>query len=376
MSWWHDSHSRLRANRLALGLVVAVVWMVNALNNRPYDHQAERQMEKALLPQERTEVVQDEDNLNSLVGVNETETKACNPYNIFFISAIKCDVGTITCPRLHASICIEPKTFRALTGGMSYDACSIAAHAESTNGATKALPNPGRVSNKAASKLVERLLPQEIVVTTIDEIAHQFNNVNLEDEGSDLDDEHAPPVHKTAAGVNEETSRVWVQFLSDTLIKSPNMGLSSRAPSYLILSGAERRAQCTTVFVTVDLHRFFRRFSVRIATDDEWDALFRLCWPLTPHAPSPSSQNWRSVKWLSVWQYLLSLLDDGGKRAARRAIREQFYNLRWYPDATSDRIWNTRCRSGFDVYPRGEGLTAPRILINPRFAGEWAEPLQ
>jgi hypothetical protein len=357
--------------------------MVNALNNRPYDRHAERQMEQALLPQLLVEPApegkgegegEDGDGDGDAGAV---EKEACNPYGIFFIAAIKCD-SRVPCPRLHQSICIRPDVFAALTGGCSYDFYAVKGHEATVAACAVAVSNPARVPNKAAStRLVEHLREEDKLVTEIDELEHRLNHVNFDDQGSDLEDEEAPEVYSNALGVNGETSKAFVQFAADLMAKSPNMGTSSSAASYLKFSASERRDQCTQILKRVDLCTIFTCFSIRIASWDEWTRAFDKFWPM---AVTPvKGQNWGSMQYRTVWSLLLSRLDGNGQHAVRAAIKAQFNQLRWIPYSDSDRVWHTRYKTGFRHYlgygetrrTSGKPTTAPLLLANPRFVGEW-----
>jgi len=357
--WWGADTSDLRSNHLAVGLVAALVWQINALNNRAKDDsEGHRQLARALLPfEEHTEVDQVDGE-----QIDTVSRYPVNPYGIFFIARIQCDNGKVPVPRLSNELRLDQDTLDVLLKGGAWARVMDKLRPV----VVRAAAVPNRVTTKTS---VTRSIPTvapDAVLTRLEARGHALNPIMVDD-GSDLDsdDDMRPELLGGGVGLDRELTTLFKQFLVDLLFKIPNP-TESTGFLYCALDATARMAAADTIFQEPNLAVLFNHVQVKQASVKEWNDVFACLWPSTSIVLPKCAQGYGS--WLSSWMVLLGHLEPDTAKAARTELRRLFNDLRWMVAATTTRVWDSHAMASYTKLTIGHQYpSAPRIILNPRF---------
>jgi hypothetical protein len=188
IAWIHDAAPDDRSQPSAVALLVVLIWMMNALNQRPADMSAERRMALQLQPF-RTEHVVGE--------LGEHEQRIALPIQgACFVSRIRCDKHEHACPRVNDTIRIPDEDFNGITG---FTYLSWQLHTMAHKNVRQQTP----IAVDAASTVRPLQLPNKAAETKlVDTISA---GVRVLDSVEDLGFSLRPPVRKRVAS---ETSSV------------------------------------------------------------------------------------------------------------------------------------------------------------------------
>lgn len=335
ISAYHGSSQTHKSNKLAICLVIVLVWQINALNSRPATGQSYSLIEDAILPKQHND---------------DGDLISCNPWGITLISKIiTSGVGS----RLANGMALPIDVVQALTHHrVSYE--------------TVELRHAPAMKKRAKSKTIHVHNRQPL--TSEAQVPENAQVFNLEALGAALpvDEEDEDNVDDPPRGLNEQVSALWSQFLADLLIKAPNPRRGSLP--YCRLDIWEKEEVGEEGFKNPNLAIIWNIVAFRRATPSEWTSVFDRLFPSKVKEYAPTTQNYTQCRWLQQWGKMLLTMDPSSIHITRTALRQSFDQLLWIPAAKSDRIWETKQQSGFTKYPRMEESTwtAPKIFINPK----------
>jgi hypothetical protein len=351
----------MRASPLALGLVIALVWMINALNNRPQDFYAERRMANALLP---FEPVVSEEMIDEEQVFNEVREPR-NPYNLFCIAGIKLDLIKVPTPRLHAGLRLDDDLFGRIVRIPLVDLQHMASSMVNNQGAAGQYQ---RVHNKMIrTPAVKRVPTDAVKLQSVEQQGFTLKELEFHDEGSDLEDENVVRA-RDQSGLDNALTLLFHQFEQDVLIKAPNPR-GSHQPSYCRMSEYERCSLHHQAMKEPNLARIWRRAGVRLCNRNEWTAVFNRCFPKATIDYS-KTQNWKQVQWPTDWKNIKMGLAPEAVDSSLKSLRKAFDELAWAPAASSERVWSTKSNQyRYTLYSSDGDLTgpAPLIDVNPAF---------
>ena len=334
ISAYHGSSERHRSAKLAICLIIVLVWQINALNSRPAGGQHYRAIEELIYPQQRND---------------DGDLEFCIPWGITFISQIV--TGTAS-PRLANDMTLSPHVVEALTKGkISYE--------------TVEFRHAPVMARQPKSKTIDIHNRQPITpAIEVPEDVEQFDveavGAILPNENPDSDDDDG-----SNAGLNEQITALWSQFLSDLLIKAPNPRRG--VTRYCHLEIWEKETAGERAFKNPNLATVWNIVAWRKASPREWSMVFNYFFPQEIPDYAPSTQNYTQCRWLQQWGKMLTKMNYNSIKITRDALRRSFDQLLWIPAAQSGRIWDTKAHSSFTRYPpdNSNSWVAPKIFINP-----------
>jgi hypothetical protein len=370
---WHESVDPTRLEDPSIGLIVALVWMTNALNSRPFDKGVERDMRRSLLP------------WDFAAADDDGEVGRCvEHYGLLCVAELELGFAPSLGPGMTAP---AEHCLSALT--KFYDGCVMGYRELRHEAITQVqrqereeTANPSRVANKGKRTIsISKLMPEDYLVP---EIMREYNHVR--GRGT------AAGRAQGGAGGNAGNARIgsiggiggtgdlhhkinyaFAQFLNDIKSKAPNMGTKSSDGSYLKVKAVDCAA--LELFGERNLGGIFHHVAVLEYATVEWNLAFDLSFPEEPWNPSAYAQNWNSARWTTDWRFLVTKMDPETRSAARFALRRAFDRFVWFPSITKDRWWMPKVKPRMTRYPvndAGQPLksTAPVVLVNPAHAGD------
>jgi hypothetical protein len=351
-----------------MALVIACVWMINAINNRPKDFKWERQMHNALLPYdvEGAETEMDEE-----IVMQETHHKR-NPWNLFCLPRFQFDLLRVPTPRLHSQVEITEEWFDKIAGISCKEIrFLIGADEASRDGHLRV--NTLRVQNKTQrTDVAPKLKSGEALISSLQQKGIELTE-RQQDEGSDVENERDNIVDVTTR-IDEELTSVWRQFQLDLFLKAPNQSTSG-SEGYCRLSEYERKEKFDEALKTPELSKVWRVASIRAARQTEWDELFDWFWRDSQyHVDAMTNggkmQNIGQMLYREQWRELLGRLPSRLAIAqARQDLRKQWNLMMWMPKRDADRVWMSKTtKKGFKFYTLSTDKTpkpGPHIIFNP-----------
>lgn len=365
---WYTGDIECRVLHDALQLVLALIWSINALNNRPEDFAAERALANAVCP---------------AVLRNGEWIPQLNLYGIHFIAGIQFH------PLRNGGVgftnfgTLPPETLQKLMGSQ-FSIANIrrvlegkrrsVAGGQQAGSSTQHLIKRRRITNKGTAH--DAVIP-----------AGLNNPFKLEEQGfalpstvgqsadssDDSDDENdtnrrnrrmqSPP------SLDQSAWQLWWQFVGDVVNKFPqpnNVARSHMSNDNSRLSPGRPYARVPVealekkwdkVFQRKNLADVFDRvrMSPPSSAEADWTRLFDVYFPNSPPAEGKTNQNWSSFKYLNNYFRLRTLLGPQAWNALRAALRRQCNRrLAWLPKASPERVWWTAVKKTGNTLYHGD----------------------
>jgi hypothetical protein len=334
------THGEDRKTRSAIGLMMALIWAVNALNHRPKDMAGERALLPTLLPW-----------LEGVDGV----ARPVREQGLLFFNGLLYSLGKFPIPRLSVvpndwdmqrmlgnSVTLESLRMDLPTAIVTRRRREVV---EDDDGHQGPITKRPRTNNKAK-------------VTALARIPQDMPNIFLS-----LFDDFVDESDSSVELLLKFLHQIWVQFLGDMMEKIPyarSVGTYSTFPS------TKKSAYAQKLFLQEQLHEVFRCCAVRTG-EDVWEAAFNSCFPESGEY-SKSAQGYDQSRWTHSWTTLKNKTHAVNFELMRNAVRGKWDELAWVSGASSSKMWNTGCGNiGAEIafYNIGPNGPAPIILENP-----------
>jgi hypothetical protein len=337
------THESERRTRGAIGLMIALVWAVNALNHRPKDMAGERALMPTLLPFRE-----------DLTG----ESCAVREQGVLFFNGLLYDCAQHLIPRLSALP--EDEDLQRMLGNMvSLDSLRLDLPvaitrrrrvADDDEEAEQGGDAKRTRGNNKAPKTTTARIPAG-APNLFEHLCHSFV-----DETEESVDVFLRSLH-----------RVWIQYQSDLMEKIP---YARNGPSYANFPNNKKTEYTTKLFRQVQLQEVFRCCVVR--TDASvWENTFNTCFPESGRF-NAGKQGYMQCQWTTIWASIHQQSRDVNWQMMRTAVREKWDELAWVSGSNSERIWNSgkcKTRTGVDFHNCNIRITAPVLVENPIRAG-------
>ncbi|KIJ39766.1 hypothetical protein M422DRAFT_49484 [Sphaerobolus stellatus SS14] len=158
-------------------------------------------------------------------------------------------------------------------------------------------------------------------------------------------------------------TQAWNQFLLDVTETAPNQK-SALKPSYCRFSLEECSKVDESMYSNLCLSNYFTNCLWRIGDTEDWDLAFKWLFPPKDILHLQSTQNYRSTKYLKLWNKIKEWSTEKLFKHSRLEIKKRFKKLKWIPAAKSDRIWKcVRKSTGYTPFGGGDGRPGPLVLV-------------
>jgi len=204
-----------------------------------------------------------------------------------------------------------------------------------------------------------------------------------EDVGSDNEEEEFRPLqpgpNDEEMGLNGQATNLWRQGLLDVTSKCPNEKGFNKPP-YCRLSPEQRRLVNMATYQNLKLSDYFMdcRYALRRDAPALWDLAFDNMFPPKGKAIKKGRQGYSQSEYFGIYEHLRSGPDEM-VNALRKALKEKFDQLQWFPWLQADKMWKTSSSIAREDhrFRRCEGNTkpsstpAPFVLIRTNTIPTW-----
>jgi hypothetical protein len=295
---WRESE-RGRSTPASIGLMVGLVYMINALSSRPIELTAEKEIRASLL----------KGVLKSAVAVNvdgdEEELEPQNPLRILFPTSVILNSEIVPVPQLGPDYLMPESIYARLFDGRNMLAMQLAADQPEI--------------------VVSRLIAEEVG----NRVRHRRSRV-LKHKGPSTADENiaipqemqvlqanpmANPIQTTADDLSQMVTALVARSYMDMLECSPNIK-SSSSMAYCRLTEKERRAATPATFQEPNLALIWNKCIVKPGDMKTWDMSFSYLYAFHYREEPPKSkwQNFKQCPFFVTWNTLMqSVSIDSGK---------------------------------------------------------------
>ena len=147
-------------------------------------------------------------------------------------------------------------------------------------------------------------------------------------------------------GIDDIIARMWRQFPYDLFENAPNPR-SNREASHLLMPQQEREEATIEVFKSTDLRRMFSRVVIKVVNAKDWQGLqFRRFFPCKGFVPPTRFQNFPYMRYFQEWNGLMERLSEKDAKVVRELMWTEFKTFQWLPLTDTDRVWNTKKVTG------------------------------
>jgi hypothetical protein len=392
------SHPRLRGSPAALTLTAFCRHRINALHQRGDDRIASRELLKVCLPNRsvddvdelslpcrvpiprrlrRTHTVRDADNFELWMDADSDDDEHSGtmvpyvPYGMIFPGSL----SLFSCPTvgkpLHSNYLlmllnrpIDEIQDRLITNVVS-DVDMLSSGMTSNK-----MRNTREI--ESSSEMTEPLFRLEHLGITIDTGSSREGDLSDFVSSNEL-------LSWENCGVDELVTKLWLQAMADVASKAPNQH-GNRVKSYLKLTSDERLAIGEDLFKTRCMSDYWTRVRWEPAGRDDWENAFNLLFPDINFEIPQSAQNWTQCIYFRRWRRIVASNHYDIVDAIRKALRDRFNTLTYFPKVSRDRMWNTSARRPSIAMPATPprpgkpddlGLPGPRLLFRGGITPIW-----
>jgi len=243
--------------------------------------------------------------------------------------------------------------------------------------------HPNRISNKRRRTLpwVDQGQGLEADKFNLEEKGHDLPEP-AQDAGSDMeveDEFRPPPAHPDDAilGLNDQATNCWRQGLLDVTAKCSNRKGFDKE-SYCGLDVAQRGNVNMVTYQNLVLSDYFTdcQYALRRDAPALWDLTFDNMFPPKDRVVKIDSQGYSKCEYWGMYMRLRSGPDETVK-ALRKALKEKFDQLEWFPWLQADKMWKTGGKKVDPRFRRCEGndqpasTPAPYVLIRTNTQPTW-----
>ena len=336
-----------RPMRSSLTLGAILIYMMNAINYRPAEGQAESELTRTCCWNPY------EDDIVSDI-VESDEDSEPNPvllkYGLYFISGITLQQGVAL--RMGGGDTVSMDSISRLYGVTDEQDLKVRFNVKTWHANPEARSR-NRIQNR-------RKVPVDIRhILDDDELKAQDRT--LSDQGitmMPLPQEAGPDITNAAVyqmdehgdgqeeGIDDIVARIWRQFPYDLFENAPNHR-SNREASHLLMTRQEREDATIEVFKNTDLRRIFSRVVVKVVNKKDWYNLqFRRFFPCKGFVAPTRFQNFPYMRYFQEWNTLMERLNAEDAEVVRGLVWQQFKTFEWLPLTDTDRAWNTKTVTG------------------------------
>lgn len=357
-----------RKEKSHLTLTAILTLMLNALNVRPSEGQAERELTAKCCQQIPDEYIEEEheDDYANYTGETVPVLYRKGLYNIAGIILSQGD------SRIHFLIDATDGTLAFMFGEES-----VAAIQSNFDNAIYTAKRSGASLNRVPNK---RLRTYEVRPEDYDE--DERPDFSLAQAGvkvmpgrtlvgRDVDHLRAaniPLPLSDPRSVDEQVTTIWMQFVADIFSKAPNKKHDTEG-SHLLLTQEQRLNATDGLLKTTDLREIFACVQVKTVSIQDWDKyVFTRLFP-DKHSRIPAKvQNYKNCVYWQNWRSLMNRMSETDAFVTRQRVQARFNTLSWVPAPDTDRIWQTK-RDERLAYKPADARTrgpCPHIVLNPR----------
>ncbi|TDL13350.1 hypothetical protein BD410DRAFT_810629, partial [Rickenella mellea] len=408
LKWQNEGPKSLRKEKNALGLTLALVHLLNALNNRPYAGQGIPELYRFILPltyyamppervriyadeptilpeperegeeeEEEEDEDEDEGNDDEVVEVDPEVIQFADDGSVpivanglFFIRApIRLADKAAPVPRLSNT--------RAKIGWDVVEKLSEARKDTIFAMIDKTQP-PGEVrrgwgaSNKKFARgwmrnMDEGDQPEPSRFNHINPANYPAVRLTQHDGGSDMgtddEDEDEPDI-------KELLNTIWRSMLINVAYKCVTR---RNGDKWIKFPHGGSAAVKEEFYSTLDVSSRLQGFRYVASDYRQWDDNFHRMFPTDPNHKmyGEKKQGWGQVSWIKDWRRLVQDWPTDKIEKVKRQIKKQFDNLSWMVMTRSDRLWDSRedgAAKSMKLVARGEmRKNAPHVIINPKY---------
>jgi hypothetical protein len=356
-----------RPMRSSLTLGAILIYMMNAINYRPAEGQAEKELTETCcwnryLDDDSSDIVEsDEDDEPSPVMLTN---------GLYFISGITLQQEIAL--RMGRGDRVSMDSIRRLYGVTNEHDLNVRFNVKTW------YANPEERSRNRIRN--HRKVPVDIR-HIVDDEELKAQDRTLADQGIAMmplpleagPDMTNPNVHRMDEDEDDEPksiddiiATIWRQFPYDLFENAPNHK-SNREPSHLLMTVNERSEATVEVFKNTDLRRIFSRIVVKVVSESDWENLqFKRCFPPKGFRPPTRLQNFPRMKYFQDWNNLMQRLSEESALVVRKQMLQEFKTFQWLPLTDTDRAWNTKKAVGpqWTHLPLDDKKPAVRIGLN------------
>lgn len=280
---WRES-KKGKSTPGSIGLMIGLVYMINALSSRPIELTAEKEIRAGLL----------KGVLKSTVAVNvdgeeEEEVELQNPLRILFPSSVILDSEIVLAPQLGPDYLLSESIYPRLFDGRNLLAMQLAA--------------------EQPEIVVSRLIAEEVG----NRVRHRRPRV-LKHKGPSTPDENiaipqemqvlqanpmADPIQTTANDLGQMVTDLVARSYMDMLECSPNIK-SSTSMAYCRLTEKERRAATPATFQEPNLALIWNKCIVKPGDMKAWEQSFGYLYAYH-YREEPTKSKWQNFKQCPFW---------------------------------------------------------------------------
>jgi hypothetical protein len=362
-----DTPNLYRPMRSSLTLGAILIYMLNAVNYRPAEGQAETELTQTscwnLYPDDVDPEIVDSDEDADPVPI-------MLDHGLYFISGVTCQEGIAL--RMGAGDRVSMDCVQRLYGIRDEQDLNIKFNVRTLH-ANPLDRNRSRIQNRRKVPLdirdildVEELRAQDrpledrgIVMRPLpleagpDIIALDVNHM----------DEDMP---ERVESIDDIIARMWRQFPYDLFENAPNHR-SNRQGSHLLMTRQQREDATVEVFKNTDLRGIFCRVVLKVVNAKDWQNLqFKRFFPSKGFKAPTRFQNFQYMRYFLEWNALMGRLSDEDAERVRGLMWQRFKTFQWLPLTDTDRCWNTKRKTGpqWKHLPVDDNKPAVHIALN------------
>lgn len=359
--------SLYRKEKPHLTLTAILTLMLNALNVRPSDGQAERELTEKCCQQVPDEYVEEEhdDDFDNYTGNTAPILYRKGLYNIAGIVLGRGD------SRIHFLIEASDRSLAFMFGETTLAA--IQCHFD------RAVVAPKRTGASLTRIPNKRLRTYEVRPDDYNE--DERPNFSLAQAGvktmpgrilagRDVDYLHAANIslrNTDPRSVDEQVTTIWLQFVADLFNKAPNKKHDTEG-SHLLLTVEQRLNATDALLKTTDLREIFANVQFKVVSIAHWDQyVFSRLFPSKTSRVPFKTQNYKNCVYWQNWRSLMTRMTDTNAYATRQRVQARFNTLSWVPSPDTDRIWQTKRDDRLTFRPADARthIPCPHIVLNP-----------
>lgn len=354
--WFLGDDASIRAEPHAVHLVLACIWAINALNNRPKDMSSERTLAASLCPHQV-------DRARSVPVFDH--------YGIAFFAKLTFHLARNSGIPFLPLDTLEPEAMQRIAGN---DIVVTGRGFEGTlrRPAQKRAPPPSSSSSGNHRSSKKSHTNNKVAAPELTQMPDGVENP------FDLD--NLGIAWSGRGSLQQKVFRIYLQFLADVVHKLPN---PKGHVSYYRQDKAKMIGNYGgEIFKRVNVADVFNQCAFSPAQQNTWDNVVNSFWPESPPAKAGRNvQNWGQLNYRKTWFALCRELDEDDRDMVLKQVIDVCHSqLVWLPRTSIERVWTTKrneLKSGMVIHSDSGRFESacPHIALNPNLQGTFEPAL-